>query len=194
MKAQPTDKEIISQVLKGDLRAYSDLVDRYQHMVFTLALRMLRNRPLAEETAQDVFLKAYKALKGFQGQSKFSTWLYKIAYHRILDVSDRENRRKTVAYLDSDGFREAGAENDTWASLMREERGKLVRQVLDGLEQEDRAVLSLFYLQDLTLKEVGDIMELKPGTVKVRLHRARQRLKAKLEENQAAKIIQNYGS
>ncbi len=194
MKSQPTDKEIIARVLSGDLRSYSILVDRYQHMVYTLAVRMLRNHELAEETAQDVFIKAYKGLGGFHGNAKYSTWLYKIAYYRILDVSDKESRRRKKEYGFPHPLREIEGGNDTWDAMMKEERGKLVRQMLDSLEEEDRAVLSLFYLQDLSLKEVGEILGLKPGTVKVRVFRARERLKELLTGTDVGTLIYNYGS
>lgn len=194
MEPQPTDMEIIRRVLGGDRRAYAALVDRYGHMVYTLAARMLGNRELAEETAQDAFLKAYQALDGFRGNAKFSTWLYRITYFRVLDVADREGRKRRMeSDMPSEGLA-AGFANETWEGLVRAERVTLVRCLMDRLPAEDSAVLSLHYLQELSLKEVGEVMELHPNTVKVRLHRARKRLKDLMDQQGNRKMLQDYGS
>lgn len=187
-----SDRELINRVLAGDSRAYQGLVERYQHMVFTLAVRLLRNRELAEETAQDVFVKAYQGLKGFRGTSKFSTWLYKIAYYRILDVADAENRKPG---LRSDLLPEkvtARSLEDTWSQLMERERRTVLDEALARLDPDDRALLSLFYLQEQSLQEVAEITGLNPGTVKVRLFRARERLRASLERHMNGKILEDY--
>ncbi len=192
MNQQYTDREIIGRVLAGETDTFGELVDRYQHMVYTLAMRMLRNRELAEETAQDVFVKAYQSLDGFRGSAKFSTWLYKIAYHRILDVADREKRRQPF-------YQDAISENperrdlqDTWTRLMEEERRDLVGQALERLEPDDRSLLSLFYLQEQSLRELAEITGLREGTVKVRLFRARERLKESLSATAGYKILNAY--
>jgi RNA polymerase sigma-70 factor (ECF subfamily) len=187
-----TDRELIDRVLAGDTRAYQGLVERYQHMVFTLAVRLLRNRELAEETAQDVFVKAYLGLKGFRGGSKFSTWLYKIAYYRILDVAEAEGRKPG---LRSDLLPEkitARSLDDTWSQLMEKERRAVLDEALGRLDPADRALLSLFYLQEQSLQEVSEITGLNPGTVKVRLFRARERLRESLETHMNGKILEDY--
>ena len=176
-----SDRELINRVLAGDSRAYQGLVERYQHMVFTLAVRLLRNRELAEETAQDVFVKAYLGLKGFRGGSKFSTWLYKIAYYRILDVAEAEGRKPG---LRSDLIPEkitARSLDDTWSQLMEKERRTVLDEALGRLDPADRSLLSLFYLQEQSLQEVSEITGLKAGAVKVRLFRARERLREMME-------------
>ena len=187
-----TDRELIDRVLAGDTRAYQGLVERYQHMVFTLAVRLLRNRELAEETAQDVFVKAYLGLKGFRGGSKFSTWLYKIAYYRILDVAEAEGRKPG---LRSDLLPEkitARSLDDTWSQLMEKERRAVLDEALGRLDPGDRALLSLFYLQEQSLQEVSEITGLKAGAIKVRLFRARERLRESLETHMNGKILEDY--
>lgn len=187
-----SDRELIDRVLAGDSRAYHGLVERYQHMVFTLAVRLLRNRELAEETAQDVFVKAFQGLKGFRGGAKFSTWLYKIAYHRILDVADAENRKPG---LRSDLLPEkvtARSLEEPWSQLMEKERRSVLDEALSRLEPDDRSLLSLFYLQEQSLQEVSEITGLNQGTVKVRLFRARERLRTSLETTMNGKILEDY--
>ncbi|SFR31573.1 RNA polymerase, sigma subunit, ECF family [Robiginitalea myxolifaciens] len=194
MTLQPTDKEIIRSVREGDVQAFGLLVDKYQHMVYTLAVRVVKNREIAEEVAQDAFVKAFEALEGFKGESKFSTWLYRIAYYRALDVSDREKRKWRVTHEVAVEDNPAASANTTWTALMDEERGEFIKTVLDSLTEEDRSVLSLHYLQELSLKEVGEIMGLQPNTVKIRLYRARQRMLTFIQEHQCDKWLQNYGS
>ncbi len=192
MNQQVTDKQLVRQVLHGDDQAYRTLVERYQHMVFTLGVRMLGDPELAEETAQDVFVKAYSALGTFRGAAKFSTWLYKIAYHRLLDVADRERRRRSwrgdIRLQQTD----RPAAEDTWSQLMTEERRHWVMRALEALEPDDRDILSLHYLQQQSIKEVAAITGIRAGTVKVRLHRARERLRAYLEASATGNILQNY--
>lgn len=193
MSQQPTDKALIGRVLRGETRAYAILVDRYQHMVFTLAVRVLGREALAEETAQDVFIKAFESLGTFKGQAKFSTWLYRIAYHRSLDVLDREKRNRLAGAAPLESLPGAG-ENTTWNTLLAQDRGVMVRELLARLDPEDRAVLTLHYLQELSLKEVGEVMGLRPDTVKVRLHRARKRLKALVGEDLQHQMVRDYGT
>ncbi|MBC2839170.1 RNA polymerase sigma factor [Robiginitalea sp. SC105] len=193
MSQQLTDGELIEQVLHGRESAYEVLVDRYSHMVFTLACKMLQNRELAEETAQDVFVKAYTSLSGFRGNAKFSTWLYTIAYHRILDVAAREKRRQPYrSDIVPEGMPLRDLE-DTWSRLMDRERGELLRGALQELAQEDRVLLSLHYLQEQSLKEIAGITGIRPGTVKVKLFRARERLRDLLSASAGYQTLREYG-
>lgn len=85
------DQHYINAVIEGDTNAFSVLVDRYKGMVFSLSLKMLQNREEAEEAAQDTFIKTYKSLSRFNGDSKFSTWIYKITYNNCLDRLKKQN-------------------------------------------------------------------------------------------------------
>lgn len=192
MNQQATDKQLVRRVLDGDDQAYRTLVERYQHMVYTLGVRMLGDPELAEETAQDVFVKAYTALGTFRGAAKFSTWLYKIAYHRLLDEADRERRRRSWRGDAAIRQPDHPAAEDTWRLLMAEERRHWVLRALEALEPDDRDILSLHYLQQQSIKEVAAITGIRAGTVKVRLHRARERLRAYLEASSTGNILQNY--
>ena len=187
-----SDTNLISQVLAGDTRAYAVLLGRYQHMVFTLAVRMLGDRELAEETTQDVFVKAYSSLVGFRGDSKFSTWLYRIAYHRILDECDRQKRKldQRTEFAQDRELAEAG--NPTWDRLLERERKEVLLQALGELSAEENSLISLFYLQELSLKELGEVLELSPDTVKVRLFRARKRLKMLMEKSNTGTLLKTY--
>jgi len=89
--AYKEDKFYIEKVLKGDTTAYADIVNKHKEMVFTIAVKILRNREDAEEIAQDAFVKAFQALPGFKGEARFSTWLYRIVYNAAISQSRKRN-------------------------------------------------------------------------------------------------------
>lgn len=192
-RQKASDSELISQVLAGDTRAYAILLGRYQHMVFTLAVRMLRDRELAEETTQDVFLKAYRSLKGFRGDSKFSTWLYRIAYRSILDVCAREARLSKPLCL-SDVDRLSEVSETTWNTLMISERSVCIQKALAQLSPRDNSLLSLYYLQELSIEEISNITDLGESGVKVGLFRARNRFKTILESSEQGLLLKTYNT
>jgi RNA polymerase sigma-70 factor (ECF subfamily) len=191
-RQKASDTNLISQVLAGNTRSYAILVGRYQHMVFTLSVRMLRDRELAEETTQDVFVKAYSSLQGFRGDSKFSTWLYRIAYHRILDECDRQKRKLDQRAEYTQDRIAAKAGNPTWDNLLESERKEVLLKALSLLSAEENSLISLFYLQELSLKELGEVLGLNPDTVKVRLFRARTRLKTIMDKSNTGTLLKSY--
>ena len=193
MNQQPaSDTDLIREVLAGKPRAYATLRGRYRHMVLTLGVRMLGDRELAQETTQDVFVKAFQGLESFRGDSKFSTWLYRVAYFRILDVLAREKRKR--AHLDDFSLENTPEDgvNSTWAGVLEKERSEVLQRALKALSPEDNSLLSLFYLQELSLKEIGHVMGLEATVVKVRLFRARKRLKDTLDKSAAGQLLLTY--
>ena len=94
------DQKIINQIIEGDTSAFSVLVDHYKDLVFTLAMRMVKNREEAEEVSQDTFIKVYKSLNKFKGDSKFSTWIYRVAYNTCLDRLKKIKREYHVVAID----------------------------------------------------------------------------------------------
>jgi len=183
MSTGPSDIEIISRVLKGEQSAYAELVNRYQNYVFTLVLRFTENREDAEEIAQDVFVKAYRSLADFRGDSKFSTWLFTIT--RTTCLSFLRKKKLDTLSLDNErtGIQVENRESGFNANLVEQKsKHAMLNQAIAMLSPDDAQVLNLFYKGDQTLEEIGKIMRLDPNTVKVKLHRARQRLKDKMEK------------
>src|SRR6187397_3229759 len=121
------DNEIISRVLKGEQNAYAELVNRYQAYVFTLVLRMIKSREDAEEVAQDVFIKAYRSLADFRGQSKFSTWLYTIA--TTTSISFLRKKKIEIHSLDNEKLFEAADNIDGGMSANQVEQKSRVNMV-----------------------------------------------------------------
>jgi RNA polymerase sigma-70 factor (ECF subfamily) len=178
-----TDTEIISKVLKGDQNLFASLVERYQNYVFTLVLRFTDNRQDAEEISQDIFVKAYRSLADFRGDAKFSTWLYTIV--RTSCITFLRKRKLDLVSLDNEKARiqVESHESGYKANLIeKKSRQAMVNEAIQMLSIDDAQVLTLFYKGEQTLEEMGIILGMEPNTVKVKLHRARQRLKEKMEK------------
>jgi len=183
------DNEIISKVLAGDQQAYALLVDRYQQYVFTLTLRFLKTREDAEEVAQDVFINVYRSLADFRGASKFSTWLYTIVNTTCITFL-RKKKLETHS-LDHEKVFEAADSIDSGmrANLVEQKsRVAMVNQAIRLLSTEDAEILTLFYKGEQTLEEIATILTIAPNAAKVRLHRARTRLKDKMETHFADEV------
>jgi RNA polymerase sigma factor (sigma-70 family) len=177
------DSEIIQRVLQGDHQSYAEIVRRYQNFVFSITLRYTDNREDAEEISQDVFVKAYRSLSDFRGASKFSTWLYTIVTtscitflrKKKLDTHSLDNERVfELADSQDSGFRANQVEQKS--------RVAMVNEAIKLLNPDDAKMITLFYKGEQTLEEIGQIMGIEPNAAKVRLHRARQRLKEKMEK------------
>ena len=183
MDARTTDNEIITRVLRGEHQLYAGLVTRYQNFVFTLALRYTPVREDAEEIAQDVFVKAYKALKDFRGESKFSTWLYSIVNSTA--ITFLRKKKLDVSSLDNEHVFEQADSKDSGTSANQVEvksKVEMVTKAIQLLSPDDAKLITLFYKAEQSLEEIANILGMETNTVKVKLHRARTRLKEKMEK------------
>jgi RNA polymerase sigma factor (sigma-70 family) len=178
-----TDNDIITKVLRGEHQLYAELVKRYQGFVFTIALRYTPVREDAEEIAQDVFVKAYKALSEFRGDSKFSTWLYAIV--NTTSLTFLRKKKLDTHSLDNEQVFEA-ADNLTAAPLVpgveHKSKMEMVSKAINLLSADDAKIITLFYRAEQSLEEIAGILNMEANTVKVKLHRARGRLKEKMEK------------
>jgi RNA polymerase sigma factor, sigma-70 family len=182
MSAGPSDSEIISLVLKGDHNAYALLVERYKSYVFTLTFRFTKNREDAEEVSQDIFVKAYRSLADFKGTAKFSTWLYTIV--NTTCITFLRKKRLDVKSLDDERtFEVADNQDSGFRANQVEQKSRLnmVNQAIAILNPDDAGIITLFYKNEQSLEEISRILGVEVNTAKVRLHRARTRLKEKME-------------
>ncbi|HEX5654602.1 MAG TPA: sigma-70 family RNA polymerase sigma factor [Chitinophagaceae bacterium] len=187
------DNEIISKVLQGDQQAYALLVNRYQNYVFTLTLRMIKSREDAEEVAQDIFIKAYRALADFRGAAKFSTWLYTIVNTSC--ITFLRKKKMDLQSLDNEKvFEIADSQDSGFRANLVEQKSKaaMVNNAITLLSPDDAQVITLFYKGEQSLDEIAEILGIEPNTVKVRLHRARARLKDKMQEHFSEEVKDIY--
>jgi len=183
------DNEIITKVLSGDHQAYAGLVDRYQNYVFTLAMRFTKNREDAEELSQDIFIKAYRALADFKGASKFSTWLYTIV--NTTCITFLRKKKLEVHSLDNEQVFEVADSQDSGMranQVEQKSRIAMVNSAIALLSPDDAEVITLFYKAEQSLDEIAKALKIETNTAKVRLHRARTRLKEKMEKHFAAEV------
>jgi RNA polymerase sigma factor (sigma-70 family) len=193
MSTGPSDIEIISMVLKGDHQAYAGLVNRYQNYVFTLVLRFIKSREDAEEVSQDIFVKAYRSLADFRGASKFSTWLYTIV--NTTCITFLRKKKLDIQSLDNEAVFEKVENHDSGFSANQvEQKSKvnMVNSAISMLSHDDSEILTLFYKAEQSLEEIGRILGLESNTVKVRLHRARTRLKERMESSFSEEVKDIY--
>lgn len=184
-----SDIFFIEQVLNGRVNAFSHLIDRHKDKAFNLALRISGNREEAEEIAQDAFLKAYRALDRFKMKSSFETWLYRIVYNTAISlVRARKKGILSIEDFPADAIdfmtyntREEDAEN--------EYRNSLVNFALQKINEEERAIISLYYYDELDTGEISEITGISKSNIKVRLFRARQKMIEIIEKAKRKNII-----
>lgn len=189
MPTGQNDNEIIDRVLTGDQQAYTLLVDRYKSFVFTLALRYTKNREDAEEISQDIFIKAYRALADFRKESKFSTWLYTIV--NTTSITFLRKKKLEIHSLDNEKIFDIADSKDSGMranQVEQKSRISMVNRAIRLLSSDDAAIITLFYKGEQSLEEIARAIGIDSNTAKVRLHRARTRLKEKMQMHFAEEV------
>jgi RNA polymerase sigma-70 factor (ECF subfamily) len=176
---------IIERLKKGEAQALAELMKQYQNYVYTILNQMLYTHE-AKEAAQDSFLKVYKNINSFNSQSKFSTWLYSIVYRTGLDYIKKRKRTDDLGHHQNDKAMSVNA--GAYRGLEQEECGQLVERLLNQLKSEDAAILRMFYLEELSLKEICTITSLTESNLKVKLFRSRKLLKEMALNEQAFQL------
>ncbi len=181
--------ELVKNICAGDYQAFSKIVDEYKDLVYTLAYRMLKNREEAEEVSQDSFIKVFKALGRFKGDSKLSTWIYRITYNTCLDRIKQNKKKRPHAdidHLEEFAFVELNTALD---DLVAAERGKFIRQCISKLPSKDAGILTLFYFEEKSLLEMEKILDIPASSIKVSLFRARKKMAKLVEINLKQEIL-----
>ena len=183
------DHLYIERTLRGNMNAYGQLIQKHEKYVFTLAMRILKNREEAEEAAQDAFMKAYHSLKTFEGKSKFTTWLYRIVYNEAVGRL-RKSKNYTVQLEEVEDLASSPSGYlDGLISLQLAERKELIQRGLDTMKPAEAAALTLFYLEEQSIKEIEEIMGLTSSHVKILLHRGRKSLLESLQKITNSELI-----
>ncbi len=186
------DDIIINKILAGDANLFTVLVDRYKDLVFTLGLRMLKNREEAEEVSQDTFIKVYRSLNKFKGDSKFSTWIYKVAYNSCLDQIKKNKKHQNNVEINEYSQHQIKTIDNAFDVLVEEERNQIIQDCMNLLPSEDSFLLTLYYFEEQSLEEIANIVGLTANNVKVKLFRSRKKLASILKEQLEPEIIEDY--
>ncbi len=169
------DATLVAATLAGRSEAFGTLIERYERAVYNLCLRTLRDAEEAKDASQEAFLKAFRAMRTFRPDAKFSTWIFSIAYHACCD---RLNRRKR--YSDSELPERADPGPGPDAVLERRDEAAELRAAIDALPEKYRAVVTLYHLQGHQYEEIARVLDLPMGTVKTHLFRAKEQLRRQL--------------
>lgn len=176
------ESAVILKVQQGDANAFEALVTAYQKQVYNLALRTVGNPEDAADLSQEAFLRAYRSIGSFRGDSKFSVWLYRLTTNICIDFLRSKGRKPTVSLTmenDDEETQELDVADDRFdpeENFQRAELQRAVQRGLNSLPEEFRTILILRELEGMSYAEIGEILHLEEGTVKSRLFRARSRL------------------
>ncbi|WP_367914080.1 RNA polymerase sigma factor [Leadbetterella sp. DM7] len=170
------DLMYVERVKRGDTASFRFLVDKYQDMAFTIAYRILKNAGDAEDAAQEGFVKAYQQIHRFEGRSKFSTWLYTVIYRSAID----KTHGKRFLKIDEAGYEKQGHTDTPVQKLMEEEQSEAIKKAVDALPPTESLLITLFYMDDCSIREIADISGLSEMNIKVKLFRARKTLQERL--------------
>ena len=183
-----TDNDIISQIVQGDRNLYRKLVEKYRPMVFRTCMGFLHNKDDSDDLTQEIFIQAYQTLQGFKGDATFSTWIYRIAVNASLNKTRKSSKSLIVQRFEmvfgnsrkqEYSFPIPEAENPENILILDEHR-KLVQKVLESLPENQRTAIVLSKYDELSQKQIAEIMNISEGAVEALIQRAKANLREKL--------------
>ena len=185
-KTEPTDKQLVERVKRGDKRAFDVLILKYQHKIIGLVGRYLRDQDEVQDVTQESFIKAYRALPNFRGDSAFYTWLYRIAINTAKNHLVSRSRRPPDTDIDLDDgefqdnsavLRDNESPEDVLATGQME---NVIYRAIDDLPEELKVAVTLREFEGLSYEEIAEVMECPVGTVRSRIFRAREAIEKKI--------------
>ena len=179
MQGNTDDLILVNKIINGEESLFKELVEKHMKYAYTIAIKILRNEEDAEEAAQDSFVKAFKALKKFNQQAKFSTWLYRIVFNT--SITYQRKRRDGIESLDNTRLNET-LKDYSRDELEFEDKKTYINKAIDSLNSVDATIVSLFYLKELSLDEISQVTDLKLSAIKVKLFRSRKKLATELHK------------
>lgn len=183
------ERTLIEQAGKGDEKAFEQLVKQYEKMVYNLCLKMTGDREEAFDLSQETFIKAWHAISLFQFESKFTTWICRIASNTCIDFLRKQKKHKNLSLTSLDDedntYEKDIADSEFDPALMAEKTAdqEAVQMAFRNLPDQDRLILSLRAVEDMSYQEIGEALDLKPGTVKSRIARAREKIRRSFDGN-----------
>ena len=177
---EDTDLALVSRTKAGDTEAFSALVRRHERVVYNLSYRFMRDTAMAEDMAQEAFVKAYRLLNGFRGDCSFSTWLYRVTCSVCLTELNRRKRRAEVE-LTLDNVADVSSDPEDTSDMP-----ELIRRCVTKLPERYASIMTLYYLQEVPYEEIAETMNIPMGTLKTWMHRARIQLRKIVEKEMKA--------
>jgi len=172
-----TDQVIVNKVLQGDTKAFETIIDMTEGLVMSIIHKMIEDESMKYDLAQEVYIKAFKCLRGFQFKSKLSTWIGTITYNTCVNHLSK----KRISIIDIDDISQYGKTIES--NLTHMDRAYILQEEIDKLSPIFKTIITLFHQQELTYKEICKVTGLTEGTLKNYLFRARKKLKDSLLEN-----------
>ena len=189
------DEVYVQKTIEGDVESFNELVQRHHARIYGLAYRMLTNPEDAADATQEAFLEAYKSIKSFQFQSKFSTWLYRVAINTCQQYIRKSDSRARTLSAYTKNVEENDAQYDSDRpdqNLVKSESDRMVQEAISQLPPKQRIVVSLFYMQHLKYHEIAEVLDCPEGTVASRLNTAIKNLKIQTEKLKSLIIHGTY--
>lgn len=178
-----SEEQIIQEILEGDSSKFKLLVEKYQSMVFRTSMGFVHNKEDAEDLTQDIFIRAFQSLSSFQGNSEFSTWLYRITVNTSINHLNRIKNRGLLHFAEDilqNIFNRASDDKNPEQQLEQSEHDNVIRKAIDALPEKQRTAFVLSKYDDLPQKEIAAIMQCSEGSVEQLLQRAKSSLQKKL--------------
>jgi RNA polymerase sigma factor (sigma-70 family) len=173
------EKKLIKRLQSCDHSAYQELVDQYGRYIYSICMNILKKPEEAEEAMQDVFMKVINNISTYNHQSGFKTWLYTIAFRTAIDL-----KRKRKYHDDISNYYDIQSNQSSADGIYESEKKMLVAKLLKQLDPESERIVKMFYLEELCIKEVAEIMGLQENNIKIKLHRARKKLLESYQNHQ----------
>lgn len=188
-RLEPPDGELVALAQAGDRDAVQTLLERYERRLLAVIVGMVRNPEDAKEILQETFVRAFRNLEGFKGESSFYTWIYRIAMNLAIDHQRRGSKRPLVEFDETFGVKEDAVGEgsavlgvDPFKRVRSRELGRKIFEAIESLTPDHRAVILLREIDGLSYEEISDVLECSLGTVMSRLHYARKKLQSRLQE------------
>lgn len=176
VSSETSELELVQRSQKGDTEAFAELVRKYQQIVFNISYRFMRDVNLAEDMAQESFLKAFKHIKGFRGDCAFSTWLYRVTCSVCLTELNKRKKRAEVELQPNTPL------GSVETKVSEYEIAEKIRKCVTSLSERYATVLTLYYLNGISYEEIAEIMDIPVGTLKTWMFRARKQLRKVVEK------------
>jgi len=182
-ESQKTDEEIVSLIQSGKVGLFAILINRYEIRIGRYARKFIFNNEDVKDVLQDIFIKAYTNIQSFDTKRKFSSWFYRIAHNELVNAL-KKKKRQTLSFFDLDTFFPYDFSNNNIfdQKIDKQNVEKIIDRCLDQLKPKYREPIILYYLEDLTYKEIADVMQIPISTVGIRIKRAKEIIKSILKK------------